>query len=237
MYFRYDLSTEKENNTLMTLVDALIMSTHFSDGKLKNFLLSCLDRMKNLETVSYCLQIMHQYSQELTSDLLGMIHDQSRNEEAQRINKILHALDDLTRTINQKLASPPLWVNNPPMYFEITHEEFVLYESYKDLSSSFQAFFSEFKAQGQHNSRSRQNRIGSKLKYEYILPEELETDSDSDSDYDKVEIELVEDETPTFLPQFEQLTLQTQASSASSVTYSSPEPKSLETSRNPCSPN
>jgi hypothetical protein len=111
-------------------------------------------------------------------------------------------------------------VNNPPQYFEITHEEFVYYERYKDISIGFNDFFAEFKVQGQHNSRSRKNRIGSKLKYEFILPEEL-----IDSDDEEVDIELVDDEaqSPTFLPQFEQLTLQSQASSSATASCSSEE--------------
>lgn len=216
MYFRYYLSDAKENNTLETLVDVLILSTQLSNFELKDFLLSCFDRMKNGEIIDLSLKVINQYCQILTDDLYKAIGDQGRQEEAQRISKILYSLEELKRSLNAQSIRmrSGLSVNNPPPYFEITNEEYALYVKYKDMASCFQEFFSEFKAQGQANSRSRKHRMGSKLKYEYLLPEERMDSTDEDD----VEIEIVEDTTQSqaVLTQFEKSTLQPIASSSTS---------------------
>lgn len=101
----------------------------------------------------------------------------------------------------RKSSNSNIITNN---YFDISYEEYILFERYKGTSIDFDHFFSLFKAEGQNHLKPPKVRLESLLKYQYEDPQ-----------CDDVLVVLVDDEDKVFIPQFQHLSLQAQDSSSS----------------------
>lgn len=119
------------------------------------------------------------------------------NKKNDEVNATVLIIEELIQKLERKRDDGNSTDSNATNnYFDISYEEYLLYERYKGMSIDFHHFFAAFKAQGQNHLKPPKERLESLLKYQFEEPKE-----------DDVLVVLVEDESPAILPQFENLSL------------------------------